>query len=125
MSIPTPLLGNLFSALPEPAPLESFHDVVLRPGCRIERIVSYGHASPPGFWYDQDWDEWILVLRGNAVLAMDGMAEVRRLQPGDHCMIPAGTRHRVESTDADGPTVWLAVHFDEPGEAGATSSAVP
>jgi cupin 2 domain-containing protein len=120
-----PLLGNLFSALPEPASLESFQDIVSRPGCRIERIVSYGHASPAGFWYDQDWDEWVLVLQGRAVLAFDGIPDVRQLQPGDHCMIPAGTRHRVESTDAGAPTVWLAIHFDEPRGAGTTSSGVP
>lgn len=119
------LLGNLLSALPQPASSESFQDIVLRPGCRIERIVSYGHASPPGFWYDQDWDEWVLVLQGSAILAIDGIPDARHLNPGDHCLIPAGTRHRVESTDASGPTVWLAIHFDEPTGAGTTSPGSP
>lgn len=116
-------LGNLLSPLPAPGALESFQDIVSRPGCRVERIVSHGHASPPGFWYDQGWDEWVLVLQGMAVLTLDGVGSPLHLQPGDHCMIPAGTRHRVESTDAGGPTVWLAIHFNELTEAGTAFSA--
>lgn len=118
-------LGNLLSALPEPSSLESFQDIISRSGCRIERILSWGHASPPGFWYDQDWDEWVLILHGRAVLAIEGFPDARQLQPGDHCMIPAGTRHRVESTDAGGPTVWLAIHFDEPTDTGRQPSDSP
>ena len=118
-------MENLLSALPEPSSRESFQDIVLRPGCRIERIVSWGHASPPGFWYDQGWDEWVLVLQGRAVLAIEGLPDARHLQPGDHCMIPAGTRHRVESTDAGGPTVWLAVHFGESTNTDKASSPLP
>ena len=85
------------------------------PGASVERIVSTGQASPPGFWYDQDWTEWVLVLAGEAALKIEGEAVSRVLRPGDHVELPAHVRHRVEWTSADPPTVWLAVHW------GATS----
>ena len=117
--------ANLFCGLPEPQSSETFEDIVSRPGCRIERIVSHGHASPPGFWYDQAWDEWVLVLQGQAVLRTEKAGQGLHLQAGDHCMIPAHTRHRVDSTDADGPTIWLAIHFDEAAAAGTGFPGVP
>jgi cupin 2 domain-containing protein len=79
---------------------------------RIERIVSHGHVSPEGFWYDQDQHEWVLVLRGAARLRFeDGVVE---MQAGDFVNIPAHRRHRVEWTTPDEPTVWLAVHYGDP-----------
>ena len=46
---------------------------------RIERIVSFGHSSPEGFWYDQDQHEWVLPLKGAARLSIEGI--VRELRP--------------------------------------------
>jgi cupin 2 domain-containing protein len=80
------------------------------PGARIERIVSTGQASPPGFWYDQDWAEWVVVLAGSARLLIEGEAEPRILAPGDYLEIPPHVRHRVEWTDGAESTIWLAVH---------------
>jgi cupin 2 domain-containing protein len=80
------------------------------PGVRIERIVSTGQASPAGFWYDQDWAEWVILLAGSAGLLIEGEGAPRILAPGDYLEIPPHVRHRVEWTDADRPTVWLAVH---------------
>ncbi len=75
---------------------------------RIERIVSCGQSSPPGFWYDQDEDEWLLLLTGcGAIEFADGRIVI--LTAGDTLLIPAGERHRVASTATDEPTVWLAV----------------
>ncbi|WP_114859166.1 cupin domain-containing protein [Azospirillum brasilense] len=79
---------------------------------RIERILSTGQASPAGFWYDQDWDEFVLVVQGAARLQLEGEAE-RALGPGDWLMIPARRRHRVAWTDPTTQTVWLAVHIGE------------
>jgi len=78
---------------------------------RIERIVSTGHASPPGFWYDQERPEFVIVLAGAAALRFAGERAPRRLGPGDWVDIPAHARHRVEWTDPATPTVWLAVHY--------------
>jgi len=105
-----PPLSNLFRPLPDAADGECFDDLLSRPGCRVERIVSQGQASPPGFWYDQDWDEWVLLLSGSALLRLESRSQPVALTAGDHLLIPAGERHRVEATDAAGPTVWLAVH---------------
>jgi cupin 2 domain-containing protein len=87
--------GNLFENLP---------------GARIERIVSTGQASPPGFWYDQEQAEWVLLLSGSAGLLIEGEDAPRVLGPGDYVEIPARKKHRVEWTDPKEPTVWLAVH---------------
>jgi cupin 2 domain-containing protein len=77
---------------------------------RIERIVSHGQASPERFWYDQDEAEFVLVLEGSARLAFaDG--EVMSLEPGNWIEIAPHRRHRVEWTNPDRPTVWLAVFY--------------
>jgi cupin 2 domain-containing protein len=78
---------------------------------RIERIVSTGQASPPGFWYDQDWTEWVFLLAGSAALQIEGEDAPRILHRGGYVEIPPHTRHRVEWTDAGEPTIWLAVHL--------------
>lgn len=99
--------GSLFAGLPPPAADEVFQTLFANPGCRIERIVSFGHASPPGFWYEQDEDEWVVLLRGEAVLAFaDG--ESTALAAGDWVTIPARRRHRVETVSTD--AIWLAAH---------------
>ncbi|HEX3175465.1 MAG TPA: cupin domain-containing protein [Methylomirabilota bacterium] len=104
-------MSNLFADLPERLPAEQIDVLARGPHVRIERIVSTGHVTPPGEWYDQATDEWVVVLRGRARLRIDGEPEPRDLWPGDHLLLPAHRRHRVEWTDDAGPTVWLAVHW--------------
>ncbi|HUI18796.1 MAG TPA: cupin domain-containing protein [Alphaproteobacteria bacterium] len=105
------MLSNLFSALP-PAGAGEHSDELLRNGeVRIERIVSHGEASPPGFWYDEAWHEWVVLLKGRAVLRFADEPAPRRLEPGDCIAIAAHRRHRVEATAAAEPTLWLAVHY--------------
>lgn len=102
---------NIFDNLPPTtAAEEAFQTLLQTPGVRIERIVSQGHRSPDGFWYDQDTDEWVLVLRGAARLQFQGEAPLD-LEPGAYVHIPAHRRHRVEWTDPTQPTVWLAIHY--------------
>lgn len=102
--------GNLFADLPAQQPDESVTTLMQSPRVRIERIVSQGQASPPGFWYDQDSSEWVVLLAGSATIQFDGEPSSRRLKRGDYLHIPAHTRHRVEGTDSQEPTIWLAVH---------------
>jgi cupin 2 domain-containing protein len=116
-----PYSGNIFERIPGQAADEEFVRLVATAGVTIERIVSTGQASPPGFWYDQAWAEWVLVLSGEAGLLIEGENAARRLVPGDYLLIPAHRRHRVEWTDADGPTIWLAVHFGPPPTEAAAS----
>ena len=85
--------------------------LVERGNLRIERIVSTGQAISEGQWYDQDTDEWVLLVEGAAGLRIDGESEDRRLNDGDWIFLPAHCRHRVTWTRAAPPTIWLAVHF--------------
>lgn len=103
--------GNLLADLGASAPAELIETLAEVRGARIERIVSTGQASPPGFWYDQAWTEWVLLASGSAGLLIEGEASPRVLKPGDYLELPAHVRHRVEWTDAKEPTIWLAVHF--------------
>jgi len=102
---------NLFTNIAAQAAREEIAILAHKAGTRIERIVSTGQASPPGFWYDQAWTEWVVVLTGHAALRFESEPEPRLLGPGDWLEIPAHARHRVDWTDAEAPTVWLAVHF--------------
>ncbi len=101
--------GNFLTAVPEQAPTEVVNEILLRPDVRIERIVSTGHTSPDGFWYDQAEDEWVLVLSGEAKLAIAGEPQLRHLRAGDWLSLPAHCRHRIEWTSTEQPTVWLAI----------------
>ncbi len=107
--------GNLFADLPARSDAELTTILADRPGARVERIVSTGQASAAGFWYDQDWTEWVILLQGAARLLIEGEASPRNLRPGDYVELPAHVRHRVEWTLEDQPTVWLAVHLKGDG----------
>src|SRR5512136_2437473 len=105
-------MQNLF-AIPRDHPsggeiFETLHEGRM---VRIERIVSRGHATPPGQWYDQSQDEWVALLQGSATLGFADRPPVT-LSPGDHVFIPARCRHRVERTSSDPVCVWLAVHIE-------------
>jgi cupin 2 domain-containing protein len=102
---------NLFTGIPLKLETERIDELAASKGLRIERIVSTGHASPPGFWYNQPWTEWVVVLSGSAGLLIEGDARPRELRAGDHLLLAPHLRHRVEWTDAQVPTVWLAVHY--------------
>jgi cupin 2 domain-containing protein len=77
-------------------------------GVRIERIVSFGQSSPEGFWYDQEEDEFVVLLSGSAELEFEGR-ECVKLAPGEWIDIRAHLRHRVKWTTPNEPSVWLAV----------------
>lgn len=100
--------GNLHADIPSALPDELQDALVKRPGLRIERIVSKGHASAPGSWYDQQEDEFVLLVAGAARLELEGGRELE-LRPGDWVQLPARVRHRVAWTDPECETVWLAV----------------
>lgn len=106
------MMKNLFAEMPAQLPSELVSLLAQGPNVRVERIVSMGHASPAGFWYDQAESEWVVVLLGEATLQFDGDDELVRLGPGDHINIAAHRRHRVQWTTPDAPTVWLAVFYE-------------
>jgi cupin 2 domain-containing protein len=104
-------LRNLFDDIPRVLAAERIDILLDMAAVRLERIVSVGHATPAGEWYDQARDEWVVVLRGRARVRIEGEAEDRALGVGDHLLLRAHVRHRVEWTDPTEPTVWLAVFF--------------
>ncbi len=91
-----------------PGSKEEFHQLLEGGSFRLEQIISHGECSPPGFWYDQDQEEWVALLRGEAILGYDDGTQ-QSLRPGDAVLIPAHRRHRVERVSGD--AVWLALHF--------------
>lgn len=116
-------IEHFFAALPDlqDGGEETFDEIVSSGDVTVERIVSNGHASPPGFWYDQPRHEWVMVLRGRAGLqfledgAEDGEnSEILEMGPGDHVHIPAHRKHRVAWTSSEEPTIWIAVHYPRP-----------
>jgi len=112
---PGPVCGeigmNIYESLPDATSKEVFTDLLSCKTVRIERIVSRGQASPPSGWYDQDENEWVVILKGRARLAFAGGREVA-LGEGDCIDIPRHVRHRVSWTDPGQNTVWLAVFYD-------------
>ena len=103
-------MNNFFLDIPDKLPAELFDTLVESDAVRIERIISRGHMTPAGQWYDQDRHEWVLLLRGAARLAFADGRELE-LGPGEWLEIPAHHRHRVAWTDPAQDTVWLAVHY--------------
>ncbi|RKT26689.1 hypothetical protein B0G69_2454 [Paraburkholderia sp. RAU2J] len=106
--------GNLFDVgalVGADANAEEQVDALLeQAGVSIERIVSTGQASPPGFWYDSPRAEWVVLLSGAATLEFEGSAEPHPMKCGDHVLIEAHRRHRVAWTCDTEPSVWLAVY---------------
>ena len=105
--------SSLFQDIPEDLPEELFTILAEGDGARVERIVSDGHASPKGFWYDQKENEWVILLSGSAVMSIEKESGIERieLKPGDHLLLSAHKRHRVESTSQTEKTIWIAIFF--------------
>jgi cupin 2 domain-containing protein len=105
--------GNLYRNIPPALPAEISDTLLASPSTalRVERIVSKGHASAPDFWYRQDQAEWVLLLQGSASLRFEADNRVLPMEPGDYVHIAAQESHRVEFTDPEQTTVWLAIFY--------------
>jgi cupin 2 domain-containing protein len=104
-------IKNIFSGIPDIINVEVFETLLDKNNFRIEKIISNGQSSPDGFWYDQDTDEWVLLLTGSAALLFEDINEEKILKPGDYIFIPAHKKHRVTWTSKEQKTVWLAIFF--------------
>ena len=109
------ITNNLFSKLPKDLSSEVFETLAQGSNIRIERIVSEGQCTAENQWYDQDDHEWVILLQGSADIRFADNKltnpALTHLSPGDYINIPAHTKHRVESTDSDNITIWLAIHY--------------
>jgi cupin 2 domain-containing protein len=101
---------NIFEFVPDDLSNEVFEVITQNDVVKIERIVSKGHSSPETGWYDQDHNEWVMVLKGEAIISFDDNTEVK-LSPGDYLNLTTHTKHKVKWTKPDAETVWLAVHY--------------
>ena len=102
---------NIYENISNHIPEELFQEILRTKTLKIERIVSKGHSSEISFWYDQEENEWVFLLKGSAGLLFKGDEKVVVLKPGDYINIPSHTKHRVEWTDPNMETVWLAIHY--------------
>lgn len=104
-------MTNIYEPTPGELSDELFEEILRGSSFRLERIVSKGHSTPEGEWYDQDENEWVILLKGSAGILTEGETEPRVLNPGDYMHLPAHVKHRVVWTDALTETVWVAVHY--------------
>jgi cupin 2 domain-containing protein len=102
---------NIFQIPEGTSKEELFNNLLKNENFRLERIISTGQASPTGFWYDGKSSEWVIVLEGSAVLFFEDDIEPIEMEKGDYILIPPHRRHRIDWTDPENPTVWLALHF--------------
>lgn len=102
-----PMIQNIFKDPDKASDTEHFLTLFESSGTKIERIASHSQASPKDFWYDQDHDEWVIVLKGEASLEFEG-GKIVELKTGDYLLIPKQVKHRVERTTEE--AIWLAVH---------------
>jgi cupin 2 domain-containing protein len=103
-------MNNIFNVIPDGISDEIFETLVDTDSVKIELIISKGNSSPDSGWYDQDKNEWILVIKGAAILEFtDGSTQ--KMKVGDHINIAAHEKHRVQWTDPDTDTIWLAVFY--------------
>ena len=106
-----PAINNFFAKIPENLEEEYFEVILKSEHFILERIVSEGQATPKGTWLYEETNEWVLLLSGSAKLQFKSDGHMQTLHPGDYLTIPASTYHRVERTDQNKKTVWLALHY--------------
>ncbi len=102
---------NIFDYIPPYIPDEIVREIFASENIRIESIISKGHSSPENFWYDQEENEWVMVLQGKARLKFFDDQIPVDLNAGDYLNIPSHTKHRVEWTDPKMETIWLVVFY--------------
>ncbi len=103
-------INNIFEVSEEKLPEELIEIIERNENIRIERIISEGQRSPENFWYNQDRNEFVILLKGSAKLMFEN-GETVNLKPGDYLIIPKHKKHRVEYTSEIQKTFWLAVHY--------------
>ena len=102
--------NNIFKNIPNKLQEELFEDIISNDGIKIQRIVSQGDTTPEGEWYDQESDEWVIVLQGKATISFENEDDIT-LIVGEYLNIPAYKKHRVSWTSETEQTIWIAVHY--------------
>lgn len=101
---------NIFKQIPKDLSEEIFEDIIKTDNLKIERIISYGQTSPKSGWYESELNEWVILLKGQAVLSFQNSDDVK-LNAGDYINITAFTKHKVSWTLPNEETLWLAIYY--------------
>ncbi|MFC1485671.1 cupin domain-containing protein [Candidatus Latescibacterota bacterium] len=105
------MIKNIFSDISDNLPDELIEVISENQNIKIERIVSRGQKSLHDFWYDQDKNEFVFLVRGEAKLRFEDEDKIVLMKEGDYVIIKAHKRHRVEWTSPEEDTIWLSVHY--------------
>ncbi|MFS1444299.1 MULTISPECIES: cupin domain-containing protein [unclassified Vibrio] len=103
-------MPNIYADIPSSLPNEMFNALISNENIRIERILSHGHSSPEEGWYNQDENEWVMVLEGQGVIEFED-GRVVTLSKGDYINIAGREKHKVIGTVENVVTIWLAVFY--------------
>lgn len=101
--------SNFFDKISENISKETFETIVQSNNVKIERIIS-PPSTEKGGWYDQEENEFVLVLKGDAEMLFENTEKIK-MKEGDYIIIPAHKKHRVEKTSEKEETIWLAVFY--------------
>jgi cupin 2 domain-containing protein len=104
------IVKNFYKNITTFLPQEFVEEILTTKNFRMERIISEGHSSPNNFWYDQDENEFVMLLGGSATLSFEDEPDIE-LYPGDYLIIPAHKKHRVKQTDNSQKTFWLTLFY--------------
>ncbi|PSB09944.1 cupin [Pleurocapsa sp. CCALA 161] len=103
-------MENIFKFCAQLPAKELFETLWSNDQISIKRIISTGQITPAGEWYDQEQNEWLIVLQGSGELSYEDNSRIK-LTTGDYLLIPAHLKHRVEYTSTEPPCIWLTVFF--------------
>lgn len=103
------MTNNIYQNIPDYAKTEIFEDILKSENIRIERIISYGPESNDSEWYEQNENEWVILIEGKAKLIFEDSELI--LEKGDHINIPAMKRHKVEIIEKENKCIWIAVFY--------------
>ncbi len=99
---------ELLKNIPTESKDEIFETLIEKKDIKIERIISYGQTTPEDYWYDQEQDEFVLILDGFAKIKYEN-GKIIELKKGSSLYIKAHEKHQVIYTS--NPTIWLAIFF--------------
>ena len=102
--------GNIYDKIPSELSNELFEIIAKKDSLKIERIISKGHTTPKEKWYDQKFNEFVILIQGSAIISFEDGNNIE-MKKGDYINIPKHCKHRVEQTSSNPEAIWLAVHY--------------
>ena len=122
---------NIYDKIPESITEEIIEIMYQNPHCKVERIISNGQITTENEWYDQDQEEWIILVQGEATILIEKLQEESsdkcnilncnikeescdkvHMVKGDTLLIKSHQKHRVIYTSQNPLCIWLCVFVD-------------